>query len=238
MSDQPTWVAALINPYVRTARLVPGLLLVLGPIALGIGASASERPGITALRIATFGIGLPLALTEWVHRRGQRLQVRVWAKWGGNPVEAMLREEGRIARRRRDALAAATGLPVLDPQHQDFEEAISNAVRQLITATRDAAQYPLVFAENKNYGFARNLFALRPTGIWISALSVAIGIALLAASTRLEELSTLGTTLGCMVAVGAVVFWLFYPSEKRVRATANDYRDRLLEALDSSALGT
>jgi hypothetical protein len=58
---------------------------------------------------------------------------------GGNPVVAALRAEGLIARQRRNALGAATELPVDDPSHPDFEEA-ADAVRRLILATRDTSQ--------------------------------------------------------------------------------------------------
>lgn len=236
MSDVLGRVAALFDAYSRTARLTPGLLLLLGPVGVAIGAGVPDWPGATALIAAAAAMGLPLALADWVRRRGQRLQAQLWASWGGSPVEAALRGEGLIARRRRDALAAATGLPVRNPDHKDFEEAITNGVRRLISATRDTSQYPLVFAENKNYGFARNLLAIRPIGVAASILSLGGGIVLVAASIQLDAMSALGTMLGAVAAAVITAFWMLYPSEDRVRRAASDYRDRLLEALDAGAL--
>lgn len=225
-----------LDSYSRTARLAPGLLLFLGPVAVAIGIGFPERPTVTMLATLVTAMGLPLALAEWVRRRGQLLQSRLWATWGGNPVVVALRGEGLIARRRRSALAAATGLPVDHPSHSAFEEAAANAVTRLISAIRDASRYPLVLAENKAYGFARNLLALRPVGLFVSALAVSAGIALIVISTQLDAISTPGTALGTAAAVAALGFWQWYPSEYRVRAAANDYRDRLLEALDAGAL--
>jgi hypothetical protein len=225
-----------IDAYSRTARLAPGLLLLLGPLVVAIGAGLSERPAAVTLTSAGGAMGLSLVLAEWVRRRGQRLQARLWAAWGGNPVVTALREDGLVARRRRNVLAAETGLPVNDPNHPDFEDAAANAVRRLISATRDVSQYPLVFAENKAYGFARNLLAIRPVGLSISALAVCAGIALTVASTQLGTISTPGSAFGAAAAVGALALWKFYPSEERVWAAASDYRDRLLEALDAGAL--
>lgn len=144
-----------LDSYSRAARLAPGLLLLLGPFVLAVGAGLPKWPLAATLTSAGVTMGLSLALAEWVRRRGQRLQIRLWAAWGGNPVAAALREDGLVAQRRRKALAEATKLPVDDPAHPDFGVAIENAVRRLISATRDTSQYPLVFAENKAYGFAR-----------------------------------------------------------------------------------
>lgn len=147
-----------------------------------------------------------------------------------------LRGEGIVARRRRAALAEATGLPVQDPEHPDFEEAAANAVRRLISATRDKSAYPLIFVENKAYGFARNLLAVRDVGLRVSAAGVIGGIVSFGMSSVRSELSTTGTSLGAVVAGGIVLMWLYFPSEERVRSASNDYTERLLEALDAGAL--
>jgi hypothetical protein len=110
-------------------------------------------------------------------------------------------------------------------------------VRRLISATRNSSDYPLVFSENKNYGFARNLLAIRPVGIWTSALAFVGGVTLVGVSSQIEGMSTVGTAVGAAGAAVALFFWIFLPSESRVRSAANDYRDRLLEALDAGEPG-
>lgn len=238
MSNLVQAVAARFDAYSRTAQLTPGLLLFLGPAAIAIGAGAPEWPVATTMIAAGAAMGLPVVLAEWVRRRGQRLQNELWAAWGGNPTVAALREEGLIAGQRRDALAAATGLPVDDPHHPQFEAAATNAVRRLISVTRPPAPYPLVFIENKAYGFARNLLAIRPDGVAVSSLALVGGIALAVISVKVEVLSTGSTVLGASAAAATTGFWLLYPSEMRVRAAAHDYRERLLEALDAGALSS
>jgi hypothetical protein len=236
MSDLFVRIFAQFDSYSRTARLSPVLLLLLGPVAVGIGVGVPQWPGASSLTAAVVIMGLPTALSDWVRRCGQQLQDRLWAKWGGNPVVISLSEEGLVARRRRKVLADATGLPVNDPSDPEFEEAIANAVRRLITATRDTSTYSLVFKENKAYGFARNLFAIRYVGVCSSSIVLIVGIVCVIASAKISELSTLGTILGTVVASISLLIWLFYPSEQLVWAAANDYKDRLLEALDAGAL--
>lgn len=236
MSDVLDRISSQFDSYSRKARLAPGLLLLLGPVAVGIGVGVPEWPGASALAAAVAAMGLPFTLAGWVRRRGQLLQQRLWRNWGGNPVVVSLRGDGIVARRRRSKLAAATGLPIDDPTHPDFEEAAANAVRRLISATRDNSRYPLVFAENKAYGFARNLLAVQDTGKIISAVALTAGAGSVGLSLTIEQISTVGTMLGTLVAAAVLTTWIFYPTEERVRAAAHDYRERLLEALDAGAL--
>ena len=49
-----------------------------------------------------------------------------------------------------------------------------SAIGSLLEATRDTSKFPLVFAENANYGFRRNLWGLRPIGTPI-AVVLALG---------------------------------------------------------------
>ena len=63
------------------------------------------------------------------------------------------------------------------PDHQDEETCSAWAdtkyeevVRSLREATRDTSRFPLVFAENVNYGYRRNLWGLRPFGTPIAVI--------------------------------------------------------------------
>lgn len=237
MSDILSDMRARLDEYSRTAQLAPGLLLLLAPAATAIGAGAAEWPAVTGLTGAAVVMGLPIALAEWIRRRGQRLQTELWNAWGGNPVVSSLRADGLIAERRRQALAQATGLPVNDLTHPEFEEVANNAVKQLITRIRAVSQsYPLVFKENKAYGFARNLYASRRIGLRSSGVTIVAGGVLMVASTHYAPIHTVGTGIGTGIAAAMTAFWIFYPSEERVRAAARDYRDRVLEALDAGVL--
>ncbi len=71
-------------------------------------------------------------------------------------------------------------LPSPEAEATDPEAADSlydSAVQWLIPQTRSGGRFPLVFQENVNYGFRRNLWGLRPIG-----LAVAIGCLVVNAS--------------------------------------------------------
>jgi hypothetical protein len=238
MPDIFEGIGGWFDPYSRTARLAPGLLLLLGPVAVVVCAGASQLP-ITGLLVATaVSAGLPLALAEWVRRRGQQLQRDLWDVWGGEPAVSRLESNSLMARRRRAALAHATALPaLLDPSHPEFRETAAYAVRQLIAATRDVDRYNLIFAENKLYGFSRNLLGIRSYGVRIS--SVACLAALIVVSLGIFLPSTFSvaeSVVGLASAVVMLAFWYLYPSEDRVKAACEDYCDRLFEALEAGAM--
>ena len=56
-----------------------------------------------------------------------------------------------------------------------YEEAVTS----LREATWDTSRFPLVFAENANYGFRRNLWGLKPIGALIAAVLVMVSWTLL-----------------------------------------------------------
>lgn len=236
MSDTVARLFSGFDGYARAARLTPGLLMLVAPAAVVIGAGATSWPDATVLVSLLVVAGAQIPLSEWVRRRGQRLQQRLWTKWEGDPVSLALRDQGAVADRRRSALGQATGLPVGDVDHPEFDTAIRAAVRRLIDATRDKDRYGLIHEENRAYGFARNLFGIRTPALVLACLSSLVGAVLIAVATWTQYLDVAGVLPGAGVAAVCVFFWFFYPSETRVAVAAGDYRDRLLEALDGGAL--
>ena len=75
---------------------------------------------------------------------------------------------------------------VADPEWADtkYEEVVTS----LREATRDTSRFPLVFAENANYGFRRNLWGLRPIG-------TAVAVVLFLISWTLLSLGHMGAAL-------------------------------------------
>ncbi len=218
--------------YERRARLSPGLLMLLGPVFAGLVFGLGELPVVSSLIGLLSIVGAPVALAGWVRERGQRAQGELWASWGGPPTHVSLRGSNDIARRRRKKLSKLTHLK-LTPGSS--EEDLNQAVRMLIRLTQDKSQHPLVFEENRNYGFMRNLYGIRRYGIWLSAGSLAvvvmIGISTWAGLLDLE-LSLERFLVALVLEIAVIIFWWRYPTEERVRAASELYRDRLLESLD------
>jgi hypothetical protein len=147
-----------------------------------------------------------------------------------------------LERYRRFLETNITGLKFLDKtqelsDHQTAGEICDSAVRWLREATRDSTKFPLVFAENVNYGFRRNLFGLRSFAILLclftfAGLEIYGWIAMYgyapAAPRRLwvaEILPIIG-----------VMCWQFMVTPDFVKTVAFEYATKLISACDSPHL--
>lgn len=232
-----------LDEYERTARLAPGLIALLPAVVVIFSLGLRSDPIVTAALGVLGSIGMPLLLTSIVRQRGLEAQASLWRDWGGSPTVQSLRHESTIdtATQRahwRQAVERSTGVAMpteagerADPATAD--EIYALATNRLIELTRDRDAFPLVFAENKNYGFARNLFGLRVPGIAVSL----IGLGMLVASIVLEHTGTIDVRpadvyLG-LVADGLLLLaWISVVDGERVRVAGYRYSTRLLASAD------
>jgi hypothetical protein len=95
-------------------------------------------------------------------------------------------------------------------------------------------EYPLIFTENCNYGFRRNMLGLRP---WGTLLALTTGILELAAiATTLAGLVKFPvrlTAAGLIVSIAGIVIWRRVVTPDWVRRVACSYAERLLEAAET-----
>lgn len=224
-----------LDDYDRRARLVPGLLAVL-PIAIAVVAlGARDNPVVSTIGGLLSTAGGPVILASYVRHRGLALQERLFAEWGGAPTTQRLRWGGppaEEARRQQLRSRLATTLAVTFPtENEEAENPVAadsryiEAVGHLIARSRDVAHFPLVFKENRNYGYERNLLAMKPPALLIAA---AAALALVAAAAI--DFNRRNSLIGLAAVGGIVAIWLAVPNETRVRRIADAYADRLFEA--------
>lgn len=118
-----------------------------------------------------------------------------------------------------------------DPHTADeVYTAWSNYLR---THTRNQKRFTLLFKENINYGYRRNVLGLRPVGIFLSI------VACIVAALRVWILyHRTGEVDQAMLGAGAfsfvlLVLWIFRFSSSWVRVPADAYAYRLIESIDS-----
>lgn len=129
-------------------------------------------------------------------------------------------------------------LPTADEERADpagADHVYQAAIAVLIARTRGRRrEYPLIFAENCNYGFRRNMLGLRP---WGRLLAAAAGmLALAAIAVRLaglvnDPLALSGVVL--VVSAAAAVIWWRVVTPDWVQPVARAYAERLLEAAET-----
>jgi hypothetical protein len=220
----------MLDAYNRKARVAPAVLAALPGVAFLIAAAvkptAESSPGAVVLAALT------LLICTLVRDRGRRIEPGLWRAWGGPPTSVRLRwgppgtEAATRSLHQRVSATTDIDLPDADDQASMPDEAerlYEQAVLVLRERTRDPSAFPLVAAENAEYGFRRNLLGLRPLALAGAAITVTASGVMLAEG----HLSFLVPAVASLVA-GGVWFWLIGPSW--VRLAAERYADRLLGA--------
>ena len=232
-----------LDAYSVRARWAPVFLVVLPSLILCL----SLVPGLSAWNKLwpLLGAASVVILVDQLGRDGgRRLQPALWASWGGAPTTAALRRRDAanpvLLARQHERIAAIVGhaLPTADEERADpagADHAYQAAVAVLIARTRGRRrEYPLIFTENCNYGFRRNMLGLRP---WGRLLAAAAGILALAAiAARLAGLINIPLALAdavLVVSAAATVLWWRVVTPNWVQPVAQAYAERLLEAAET-----
>ncbi len=181
------WLTPTLDEYDRTARLKPALFSGLPLVAS------------TVLLIPEFGViwgtigglvvysGGTMLLMQICRDLGKKLEVRLYQSWGGKPSVTMLRySDDRLGtltkeRYRLFLSEAVPGLSLPSPEEErnnpeQADEAYESANDWLLEKTRDDDRFALLFRENMNYGFRRNLLGLKPIALVMDGMALALVI--------------------------------------------------------------
>jgi hypothetical protein len=228
------------DTYVRRARLQPALLVVF-PIALAV---LAYFPGgivgwgvLWSLLVACGGTAL---LAQVARDRGKQMEAELFRRWGGKPTTRLLRHRDTdnralLARRHAKLTALLPDHPMPsfgeEAEEKDrADEVYDSCTALLLAKTRDRKAFPLIFEENCNYGFRRNLWGMKPLGILTSLCGgAAIVTGQLLRVIHLDPLGIICTSL-CLLMLLAWIVW-FTPDW--VRLAADAFAQQLLAACDA-----
>lgn len=228
-----------MDEYDRHARLKPALLAFL-PITLAVLALAPDAiagwGGALALAIQAGGSYL---LAQVVGDIGKKKEPQLFKQFGGRPTELLLSHK---AAPNKTALASRHAkltdligkkLPTAAAEQKNSAAAL-DVYAACVDFLRGKCRGDLaVFRENKGYGFRRNLWAIKKVGV---AASV-VGVAVIAA--ELYRLASANQPVGNALWVNGgmnllmAAFWIFIIRPAWVMRAAQQYADRLMEALDA-----
>jgi hypothetical protein len=234
-----------LDAYSIRARWAPVFLVVLPPLILCF-ALVPGLPAWNKLWPLLGAAGVVILVDQLARDGGRRLQPALWDSWGGAPTTAALRHRGAanpvLLARQHERIAAIVGhaLPTADEERADpagADHAYQAAIAVLIARTRGRRrEYPLIFAENCNYGFRRNMLGLRPWGRLLSAAAGLLALAAIAvglAGLVSVPLALAGVALA--VSAAAAVLWWRVVTPGWVQPVAQAYAERLLEAAETLA---
>lgn len=227
-----------IDRYTVSARFLPAAVIVM-PLALAVFTWAPFEMGLTKGAAAVLVMSaLAYVLSHPTRDAGRELEERLWPAWGGAPSITMLRHRDAAfdpvtKARFHKALVALKAVPSLPTAEAELLEpgaadhAYAAVSIWLRGKTRDRKAFPLVFEENVNYGYQRNLLACRPWGLAACAVGVLSGfIAFWYGRQPIAEI---------FVSLLLALYLVRGVSEAGLRRQADTYARRLIEATDDIA---
>ncbi len=232
------------DKYTYRARLLPSLLTFL-PVAF---AATVWFPGQEAtwkvLGLIFVSSGLATLLSHFGRDLGKRKETELFRMWGGVPTTRMLSHRftrfdavtlGRYHTKLK-ALLPDLQIPDLASERANpsgAAEIYGSCTSFLREKTRDQKTFPLVFAENINFGFRRNLYGWMPIGVIAASVGVLSCALFTATHLRAEQSVLLFGIAGAVVSVTLLLLWLLVIKPDWVRLAADAYAERLIRSLDS-----
>jgi hypothetical protein len=232
----------LPDQYTIRARVLPALLVALPAGLAALAWFPTGLPGGSIIAGLLAWSGATVLVAQLGRDAGRRKQPELFRSWGGPPTTKRLRHAGkgnRVTRERvhkKLATLMRKKLPSAAEEAADpgaADEAYEACVDFMKGRTRDRKKFNLVFEENCNYGFRRNLWGLKPIGL-------ALAVAALAATAVLPVVQQGPLTVAGMrpaLVPGAIILaillaWIFIVTPRWVAVPAHAYAERLLEATE------
>lgn len=228
-----------LDEYDLRARVLPAVLITIPVLATAYVFLPVARSIAGMISGGVFEYAILFLLARIARDRGKRIQATLYEKWGGKPTTAMLRHrDSRIdpftKGRYKQTLSELCRLSFPNEREEEADpvradQTYESAVKALIEKRRSKT-YGLVFAENCNFGFVRNLLGLKPIGLVVSGVSLITDAILV--WRNWGDTSAVQYVPG-IVALGLMALLLLVtgPSARR---TAEAYAEALLRTCDRS----
>ena len=233
----------ILNPYDRKARLHPALLTGL-PLFVCLAALV---PDFGRFWSVVSGVMLFCGATTWLTQlgrdRGRALEPALFRAWGEKPSVAMLRhrderlstsdkERYRAILRRMAPELRLASLRKEQRSPEQADDGYRGATTWLLEQTRDRRRFELLFRENTNYGFRRNLWALKLFALAFDATAIAVvvlsGMGLLANITGGASPANTTMLLCASLTVAHISILVVVVRSDWVRRAAEAYAEQLL----------
>lgn len=230
------------NPYVWRARLQPAMIVAL-PVGLAV---LAWSPG----GVAGWGVvwsffvfcGGTALMAQVARDRGKTREFWLFKRWGGKPTTRLLRHRDSrnmvlLSRRhaRLQELVAGVQIPTAKQEEKNpakADQVYDSCTAFLLEKTRDKKQFPLVFEENCNYGFRRNLWGMKPLGILTSAAGTAAVAVLVTLAHRNHSTPALSAIICGIINSLLLMGWIAWFTPEWVRIPAEAFAERLIAACE------
>ena len=233
----------ITDPYERKARIYPGLIMLI-PIVVTVYTIFPDIFNLwSSLAALLISFGTLHFLANLARDRGKALETILFEQWGGMPSVQILRYHDKeipapAKKRYHKILEQQTAI---DSPIENEELSAPSSSEQIYRSwsdylrgkTRNVDEFPLVFKENVNYGFRRNLLGLKCFCIFAGLVGIAVtGTKIFLHFQKSSEISEVLIS----VLVGLVIYvliFLFVVNRNWVKTPAYAYARQLIESLNA-----
>lgn len=231
------------NPYVRRARFQPAMLIAL-PLALAtLALSPNGIAGWGAAWSAFVFCGGTALMAQLARDKGKSKESWLYERWSGKPTTRLLRHRDApnkivLSRRHKKLQAIVPDIHIPTEAEEQASPRSADEVYDACTAyllerTRKKEAFPLVFEENCNYGFRRNLWGMKPFGIVSSIIGCGVVISAILLDYRTGVLPSPTVIVCGAINLSLLLVWAFWLTPSWVRIPAEAFAERLLSSCES-----
>jgi len=239
-----------LDRYSLKARLYPVLIVALPLVLVVFSLQSEDLASLKTLLSVVVAFGGATLLTQISRDAGKSKETKLYEKWGGKPTTQKLRQCGannlELVKRYHDNIAKIAPdlkLPTLKEEKekpQKADEVYEVATGILIERTRDTSKFGLVFKENCNYGFRRNLWGLKKIGLPVAGIGSVL-VFVISLCEVLKSKSILGADtlqVTCLAFnLALLCAWWKIINPEWIKIVADSYADRLLAATEKLGRG-
>lgn len=228
------------DEYSLKARVAP-ITIMLMPVAVNIYVWTPETyRSITGISSAVVLVALSILGSSFGRHYGKTKEQELWRSWGGPPTTQLLRHNNSdvnpIQRERYHRLIKRLMPEVVIPtKEQEAADVVAadqiyeSCISFLISNTRDTKKFGLLFQENINYGFLRNLWGLKKFGICTTLLGICSSGVFTYYKYVFQGIISEFGIMDILLCVFLFVLWITWVKPSTIRVAANAYGGRLLE---------
>lgn len=232
------------SEYELKARIFPASLTILPfviTILLWFPELINLESSLTILAILIISL---FFLGKLAREGGGKIQSKLIQKWGGLPATLHLSHlnntiDIETKKRYHDYLQKNIKGLKLPSRNEEIENPKSSqdkyesAVKWLLENTRDTKKFPLLYQDNINYGYSRNMLGIKPLGVIISIFSLILNFYSLY-SLNYESITevTIRIIISIIISSFFIIIWIFFVNEKWVKSTAEAYARTLLSTCE------
>jgi len=233
----------ILDRYTIQARLLPVLLVFLPIGATIFGLFPVDKAEWALMSGLLTSFGFTALLSQLGRDQGKKKEPLLYQIWGGTPTTVTFRYSGSkfnqlTLERYHKKLSQLLNITMPSPDLEKNDPAQADIIYQsfvdfLRERTRDKKLFPLVFAENVNYGFRRNLWGLKTVGLLIILLSFVV-IAPFACYRIISFKSiSVNSIFALLVNFFLLIVWILCIKPEWVRVAADAYAQRLIASCEN-----